>query len=126
MAAQWDDGGENYPALQVWRSTGEREYMLVRGTRITATVESSTEIYEYDVSGYNPPFTFQEGDILGIFLPAHSPRLGVYFSEENGPPNYYVDTDVDTPIQTTFQINGRNVDVQHEIPLVAVEISTFC
>ena len=121
VAAKWN-GKSDLAELQIWRKLGaEGLYIKFQGTTITASEESNTGIYEFDVSGV----TFQEGDILGIFTPKDS-RLRPYFSELYGPPNYYMDTGMDstaTVIGTTFQINEE--DVQYDVPLVAVEVSKF-
>ena len=124
VAAKWDGGKNNLAELQIWRKLGaEGTYFKLQATTITANEESNTGIYEFDVSGSNPLVTFQEGDILGIFTPKDS-RLRPYFSELYGPPNYYMDTRMDstaTAIGTTFEINEQ--DVQYDVPLVTVEVS---
>ena len=121
VAAKWNKKS-NLAELQIWRKAGaEGTYTKSQATTITASEENNTGIYEFDVSGV----TFQEGDILGVFTPKDS-RLRPYFSELYGPPNYYMDTGMDstaTAIGTTFQISGSAI--QHDIPLVTVEISKF-
>ena len=122
VAAKWN-GKSDMAELQIWRKLGaEGTYTKSQATTITASVESNTGIYEFDVSGSNPLVTFQEGDILGIFTPKDS-RLRPYFSERYGPPNYYIDTGMGSTAGTTFQINEE--DVQYDVPLVTVEVSKF-
>ena len=77
----------NFPQLEIWRiqSAGSNVYNRVGFTLVEETIENDNETYEFVPS---PPLQFQPGDILGIFNP-DKPRLGIYYVDTIGPPNYH-------------------------------------
>ena len=64
---------DEFTELQIWRSSGNGSYTKVGGTRImegniTHPYEG-IQLYEYPLSS---PLPFQEGDILGFYIPSES------------------------------------------------------
>lgn len=64
FGARWT-GLNQFPELQIWRSSGNESYTKVGSTTII-TERNLTNIYKYPLS---PPLSFQEGDILGYYQP---------------------------------------------------------
>ena len=128
VAARWEDGGGRvyFPELQIWRATVVTNvYRKISASTFSATAENANSIYEYTPSS---PLPFQEGDILGIFQPSGTAsRLRVYYVDNVGPPNYYYNSNRNTPptgLLGVFLITG-STSAQNDQPLVAVEISKF-
>lgn len=113
-------GGLNSPEIQVWRWKGQgTEYYKVSGTRITSSSYSPMEkVYEVEL---NPPVSFLEGDILGVYTPA-TPRLTFKYQKRGGPLNYWSTAGVSPSSQYT--LNRAGVLTNHnDYPLVAVKAS---
>ena len=122
VAAEWNGGGNhvNFPQLEIWRiqSAGSNVYDRVGSTRPGGAVENDSEIYEFVPS---PPLQFEPGDILGIFNPRR-PRLGVYYVDTIGPPNYHTTGEETSPSTASFTITG-DTDSQNDMPLITVDTS---
>jgi len=124
VAAEWNGGGMhvNFPQLEIWRiqSAGSNVYNRVGSTRPGGAVENESEIYEFVPS---TPLQFEPGDILGIFNPRR-PRLGIYYVDTIGPPNYHTTDEGTSPSTASFTITG-DTDSENELPLITVDISEF-
>ena len=124
VAAEWDGRNDriNFPQLEIWRiqSAGSNVYNRVRFTLAEETTPNESKIYEFVPS---PPLQFQRGDILGIFNPRR-PRLGIYYVESIGPPNYHTRPTGDgtSPSSDSFTIR-RNTDSENDLPLITVDTS---
>ena len=120
VAAEWNGGRMhvNFPQLEIWRiqSAGSNVYNRMGSTHPGGAVENDSEIYEFVVS---PPLQFQPGDILGIFNP-HRPRLGIYYVETIGPPNYHTTNEGTSPSTASFTISNT---AQNDLPLITVDTS---
>ena len=124
VAAEWNGGRMhvNFPQLEIWRiqSAGSNVYNRVGFTLAEETTENDNETYEFILS---TPLQFQPGDILGIFNP-HRPRLGIYYVETIGPPNYHTRPTGEgtSPSSDSFTISG-NTASQNDLPLITVDTS---
>ncbi len=108
----------NEPEVQIWRETfnGSGVYTKVHGMSLPERAEDSSLIYEFTAT-----MDVQLGDILGLFEPEDS-WLRLYYTDQYGPVNYYMDTGDDvTPPTGDFDISGAAT--MHGMPLVTVE---FC
>ena len=128
VAARWrsDEDRVYFPELQIWRATVITNiYRRISASTFSATAENASNVYEYTPSS---PLPFQEGDFLGIFQPSGTAsRLRVYYVDNVGPPNYYYNSNRNTPptgLLGAFLITG-STSAQNDQPLVAVEISKF-
>jgi hypothetical protein len=111
-------GGLHSPELQVWRPTAQgRDYIKVSGTRVHSSSGSSTpHVYEVELS---PPFSFLEGDVLGLFTPA-TPTITLKFQKRGGPLNYWSTPGLSPP--SSYSLNDAHVlDNRIDVPLVSVE-----
>ena len=124
VAAKWNGGGMhvNFPQLEIWRiqSAGSNVYNRVGSTLTEGAVEHESEIYEFFPSP-GPPLQFEPGDILGVFNPRR-PRLGIYYVDTIGPPNYHTTGEGTSPSTTSFTISG-NTRSQNDLPLITVDTS---
>ncbi len=110
----------NLPEVQVWRETssGSGLYTKIHGMRLPVSSNVPSEIYEFTATS---PMDVQPGDILGLFEPVKS-RLDLYYTDQYGPVNYYMDTGRDvTPPTDDFDISGADGRM-NDMPLVTVEI----
>ena len=122
VAAEWDGGGNNinFPQLEIWRtqSAGSNVYNRVGFTLAEETIRNDNQTYEFVLS---TPLQFEPGDILGIFNPQR-PRLGIYYVETIGPPNYHTTGEGTSPSTASFNISG-NTRSQNDLPLITVDTS---
>ena len=69
----WGDIHDEFTELQIWRSSGNGSYNKVGSTRImktnTTQLYEGIQLYQYPLSS---PLPFQEGDILGFYIPSGS------------------------------------------------------
>ena len=93
-------------------------YYRVGSTLTEGEVENDSQIYEFVPS---PPLRFQPGDILGIFNP-DNPRLGIYYVDRIGPPNYHTTGEGTLPSTASFTVTG-NINSQNDMPLITVDTS---
>jgi len=110
----------NFPQLEIWRiqSAGNNVYNRMGSTLAEETTENDNETYEFVLS---TPLPFEPGDILGIFSP-HRPRLGIYYVETIGPPNYHTTGEGTSPYTASFTVSG-NTRSQNDLPLITVDTS---
>ena len=122
VAAEWNGGRMhvNFPQLEIWRiqSAGSNVYNRMGSTLTEGAVENGSRIYEFVPS---PPLQFEPGDILGIFNP-DDPRLGIYYVDRIGPPNYHTTDEGTSPSTDSFTITG-DTDSQNDLPLFTVDTS---
>jgi len=124
VAAKWNGGRNhiNFPQLEIWRiqSAGSNLYNRMGFTLARKTIQNDNQTYEFVVS---PPLQFESGDILGIFNPRR-PRLGIYYVETIGPPNYHTRPTGEgtSPSTASFTISG-NTASQNDLPLITVDTS---
>jgi len=122
VAAKWNNGGMhvNFPQLEIWRiqSAGNNVYNRMGSTLAEETTENDNETYEFVLS---TPLPFEPGDILGIFSP-HRPRLGIYYVDTIGPPNYHTTGEGTSPYTASFTVSG-NTRSQNDLPLITVDTS---
>ena len=123
VAAKWNGlrrGHVNFPQLEIWRiqSAESNVYNRVGSTLAEETIENDNRTYEFIPS---TPLQFQPGDILGIFNP-DNPRLGIYYVERIGPPNYHTTGEGTSPSTASFNISG-NTRSQNDLPLITVDTS---
>lgn len=111
-------GGLHSPELQVWRPTGQGlNYNKVYGTRIhTSSNSPAPHVYQVELS---PPFSFIEGDILGLFTPA-TPTITLKFQKRGGPLNYWSTPGLSTG--SAYSLNGAGIFANRiDVPLVSVD-----
>ena len=117
MAARWNTNLNQFPELQIWRSSGESTYQKQNSTIISVTSEEDDGVYEFSVA---PPLPFQPGDILGLRQPpGGDSRLQVRY--DNGGDSVYYGTGANQN-NDVFDISGSGVNTSTGIPLVTVEI----
>ena len=124
VGANWFSDDNNYPELQVWRSSGSDTYQKINGTFLDFTASSSNHIYEYDNFS---PIPFKAGDILGVFIPFTSlSRLRLWSEDTNSSTNYYLTTGFTVSESPHDMIDLQNTPMLMSgtyHPLVSVEIS---
>ena len=118
MAGRWRGGNrDEFPELQIWRSSGDSTYQKEGSTVISVTNEEDDDVYEFPVA---PPLPFQPGDILGLRQPrGGDSRLQVRY--DNGGDSVYYGTAANQN-NDIFDISGSGVTTSTDIPLVTVEI----
>ena len=117
FGAGWHRSGNNesYTELQIWRSSGNGSYSKVGST--TIITEENTKLYEYPLSS---PLPFQEGDILGYYLPSRSrSRLRLQFGRRYGHRVYFTN-DVNSSSNHLSIDHLDNTSTQFH-PLISVE-----
>lgn len=111
-------GGLHSPELQVWRPTRQGlDYTKVFGTRVHPSSDSPAQhVYRVNLSS---PFSFHEGDILGIFTPA-TPTITLKFQKRGGSFNYWLTPGLSP--RSSFSLDGAGVLANRiDVPLVSVE-----
>ena len=119
MAGRWNNQNnqDEFPELQIWRSSGDSTYHKQNSTVISVTSQEDDDVYEFPVA---PPLPFQPGDILGLRQPrGGDSRLQVRY--DNGGDSVYYGTRANQN-NDIFDISGSGVDTSTDIPLVTVEI----
>ena len=118
MAVRWRGRRrDEFPELQIWRSSGDSTYQKEGRTVISVTSEEDEDVYEFPVA---PPLPFQPGDILGLRQPpGGDSRLQVRY--DNGGDSVYYGTGANQN-NDIFDISGSGVMKKTGIPLVTVEI----
>ncbi len=121
LAAKWATT-DNLPELQTWNSTDDTTYMK-QGATTVSLEGGSAEMTYYEYSP-NPPHEFNDGDVLGIFIPDRT-RLAIFFVEvESGPLNYVdlkTGNDRFSPPVGPFETTTAGMTV-NAVPLIAVEV----
>ena len=124
VGADWENNKKLYPEFQVWRNSGNDTYRKINGTLIDvdSSTESKERVYEYNNF---PPIPFQEGDILGVFIPqSRDSKLKLRAEGEHGHTNYYIPT-ADSQVSPYDSIDlQQDSQVSSSVyhPLVTVEI----
>ncbi len=124
FAAMWDNT-DNLPELQTWNSTDGTTYKK-QGATTVSLEGGSAEMTYYEYSP-NPPHEFNDGDVLGMFIPDET-RLALFFERvDSGSLNIVYDTGsgiVSPPVGDLIATNGdREVNAA---PLIAVEVCELC
>ena len=117
----YDENGNLYPELQIWRNAGDETYRKINGTFIELQTPVSSRIYEYEDFS---PIPVKSGDILGIFLPFFtSSRLRLTSEITDSPAQHYILTDVSVSSSPYDEIDleGGSVMTGAYHPLVSVE-----
>ena len=109
-----DSSKSQKPELQIWQKTGETSYTKMNFSQLSSSTPIGN-VVEYNLS---TPLEFQEGDILGVFLPMDA-ALVVYYQECDGPVNYKKGGG-----DSLSSVTLDNPDYKYDYPLVTVEIST--
>ncbi len=120
LAAKWGDKA-NYPELQTWNSSDGITYTK-QGTTTFSFEGGSEEMLFYEYTPDPPGHEFQDGDVLGMFIPDKS-RYNIFFqADESAPTNYFYDTGggSTTPPEGDFTTTG--IPTATAYPLLAVEI----
>ncbi len=118
LAAMWANNNV-YPELQTWNSTDGITYTK-QGATTFSLEGGSTEVTYYEYSP-NPPHEFNDGDVLGIFIPME-PRYKLFFERTDSGPENYVE-DMADGAGSDFTTNTNTVQTTNAVPLIAVE---FC
>ena len=121
VAGRWrGDGGnrDEFPELQIWRSSGDSTYQKEGSTVISVTSEEDDGVYEFSVA---PPLPFQPGDILGLRQPPGYYDSILQVRYDNGGDSVYYSTAANQN-NDIFDISGSGVATSTDIPLVTVEI----
>ncbi len=79
LAAEWDDE-DIYPELQTWNSTDGITYTK-QGATTFSLEGGSAEMTYYEYSP-NPPHEFNDGDVLGSFIPDNPRYIGCFLREQ--------------------------------------------
>ena len=121
IGADYDENGNLYPELQIWRNTGDETYRKINGTFIELQTQVSSKIYEYEDFS---PIPVKSGDILGIFLPfSTSSRLRLASELADSPAQHFLFTGVTVSSSPYDEIDleGGSVTRGAYHPLVSVE-----
>ena len=110
------------PELQIWRQTGPNSYNKQGSSLVTSNSTGDSNIHEFYLAS---PLEFQEGDMLGTYVPSNrDARLTLYNQDGNGPLNLRIMGMVNPPAPSTIteplQTEGSN-----DYPLVTLEISKY-
>ena len=115
VGADWIRGGDSYPELQIWRSSGNDMYQKINGTFLVIDTESEDQVYEYDDFA---PIPVQVGDILGVFVPHNGDsKLRLQAESEHGPTNYYIRIDNSGTVSPY-----GSIDLQQDTPQVSSSV----
>ena len=123
MGGRWNERGDYYPQLQIWRPSGNGVYHRLNGSNISTTVERDDNVYEFIA---DPPIPFQSGDIVGVFQPQKG-KLRVNYDTEGRSLNYYINirSDEVMPSHNTIDTSDEEFEdlrTSMALPLVSVEI----
>ncbi len=124
LAAKWNNT-DNLPELQTWNSTDGITYTQ-QGATTFSLEGGSAEMTYYEYSP-NPPNEFNDGDVLGIFIPDQT-RLAIFFERvDTSPLNYVYDTGNNnfSPPGGDLIATSRDTEV-NAAPLIAVEVCELC
>ena len=128
IGADWSSGVTSYlyPEAQVWRKVVNETYEKISGTYIFFPFNNvPNKIYEYSKFA---PIPVEPGDILGIFIPPHSPsrlRLRSEIDNSNNPKVYY------HPTASSVTSPYDEIDLEATVstasyyPMVSVEIGEY-
>ncbi len=120
FAARWLSN-DYLPELQTWTSTNDTTYTK-QGATTVSLEGGSAEITYYEYSP-NPPHEFNDGDVLGMFIP-DQPRLRMFFEEVDSDFLNYVlitGSDIFSPPEGNFVTTIADNTV-NAAPLIAVEV----
>ncbi len=120
LAAKWADT-LRLPELQTWNSSDGITYTK-QGATTVSLEGGSAEMAYYEYSP-NPPHEFNDGDVLGMFIPDDT-RLAVFFEQVDSAMLNYVDNagnGVYSPPEGDFAITTADTTVT-AAPLIAVEV----
>ena len=113
---------DDLPELQIWRQTGPNSYNKQGSSLVTSNSTSDSNIHEFYPAS---PLEFQEGDMLGTYVPSNrDARLTLYNQDGNGPLNLRVMGMVDPPAPSTIS-EPLQTDGSNDYPLVTLEISKY-
>ena len=115
-----------YPELQVWRKIVNDTYVKISGTYIFVPFNNApNRIYEYTKFA---PIRVEAGDILGIFIPPHTPsrlRLRSERDNSNNPKVYYhftASSVTSTYDEIDLGNNESSMSTASYYPMVSLEI----
>jgi len=118
MGGEWNEGGDYYPQLQIWRPSGDSMYHRHSGSNTTTAVMIEDGVYELSVC----PILVEPGDVLGILQPSSDiSRLQVDYDDGRDSTCHYASID-GMPAHTDVDINDIPSCTNTGIPLVTVEI----
>ena len=119
IGAKWNDNGQVYPELQIWRKTGEESYEMMNKTEITS-IESEVNTNMYEYSAFSP-IPVQPGFVLGLLTPPNSNNTLLLRGEKSDAPiNYFVELD---ELQHVSSVSFNSQGMQSAFhPQVTVEI----
>ncbi len=110
------------PELQIWRQTAASSdtYTKIASTEVIANeTEPDSNVHEYYL---DTPIEFMEGDVFGMFLPNNNKdSITLYSQSLNGPNNYRVISNVDTP-STDLKLSELSLTIRNNYPLAIVSL----
>ncbi len=115
--AKWDDKVV-YPELQTWNSPDGTTYTK-QGATTVSLEGGSVEMTYYEYSP-NPLHEFNDGDVLGMFIP-DKPRYKLFFERTDSGPENYVKDKADSA-GSEFTTNSGGIQMTNAVPLIAVEV----
>ncbi len=117
LAAMWADE-DVYPELQTWNSTDGITYTKQGAT--TFSLEGGSAVMTYYEYSPNSPHEFNDGDVLGMFIPDKS-RYKLFFERTDSGPENYVEDMADSA-GSDFTTNSGGIQITSAVPLIAVEV----
>lgn len=121
FAAEDNGGGSVYPEAQVWDRIWSTElFSKESGTSLRLTRTDSLNVYEYVPPS---PIPFRPGDVLGLHQALDDESAFTVYSQTDSGGVNLRNRDEEEPLNT---VNGYDSDYQtsqHDLPLIAVEIS---
>ena len=118
IGGSWNGFGNEFPELQIWRSSGESVYQKVNGTHLYVLNDESDDVHEYTL---DPPLPFQPGDILGLFQPNLGESILRLEYDGYGGSLYYTQYLFELE-NILFNISDKNVSSRIGVPLVSASI----
>ncbi len=120
LAAKWANT-DHLPEQQTWNSPDDIIYTKQGAT--TFSLEGGSAEMTYFEYSPNPPHEFNDGDVLGMFIPDET-RLAIFFVEVESDPLNYVDNTGNNnfnPPGGPFVTTTADTTV-NAVPLIAVEV----
>ena len=122
--------GSVYPDVQIWRQDSANSSLYIRQNHIALSNPATGTFLNTQLFSILPPLEFEEGDVLGLFLPPVS--SAAYFlqfvrSGQNGnfissfPESYALLSLTNT--NQYFDVNHSRAQLNYDLPMIMLEIS---